>query len=382
MNDALRVLAISVFALTLAACGSDADDSLVSNDGNGDQVDNGDDVASGDPDGDQIGGGDTGDDAGDGDGDGDTDGDGDSSDNGDNADSGNGSGEDPIAIANSAYAFAQSRSDLSTLVAAIDAADQKNTLSSAGAYTLLAPDNAAFDRLFAELGITREQLFANQELVSKVLRYHMIGSNLKAADLPLSRPLTTYEGSVIKVEQNSVQPIVFDGQGRLARVTTTDLDTANATIHVVDRVMLPADKNIVQLAVARDDLSILAEAVAAADLAETLSGNGPFTLLAPNNDAFAAALSELGLTKAQLLADQDLLRAVLSYHVIPGTFYRADVPFNQPLTTVQGQTVSINELYPPVVTDARGREANLVSIDTIVTNGVVHILDRVILPAN
>lgn len=416
MNDAMRALAIGALVFALTACGSDSDDSQVSNDGNGGQVDNG-NGGNQDPD-DQIntgddagGGGDggSGDDGQDGSaGDGPTDdgstddgssgdgstGDGSTGENPGGGDDGtatdpgagddgtdNGGSDGSAGIANSAFAYAQSRSDLSTFVSALEAADQKNTLSNAGAYTILAPDNIAFDRLFAELNVTPEQLFSNRELLSKVVRYHMIGSNLKAADLPLSRPLTTYEGSVIKVEQNAIQPIIFDGRGRLARVTTTDLDTANATIHVIDRVMLPAQENVVELARARDDLSLFAEALSAADLAGLLSGEGPFTVLAPDNDAIVAALSELGLTKDQLLSNDALLRQVLSYHVIPGTFYRAELPFNQPLRTLEGSNVVIDDQFPPRVTDAQGRVAQLKSIDTITTNGVVHILDKVILPA-
>jgi uncharacterized surface protein with fasciclin (FAS1) repeats len=89
-------------------------------------------------------------------------------------------------------------------------------------------------------------------------------------------------------------------------------------IHVIDRVLLPADKNMVQTAQALPQFSILVEAVVAADLVGALSGNGPLTVFAPTNDAFAALLAELGVSKAQLLADTALLTKVLTYHVVPG----------------------------------------------------------------
>ena len=87
----------------------------------------------------------------------------------------------------------------------------------------------------------------------------------------------------------------------------------------------PHPGNIVQIAQADARFSILAEAVVAADLATTLAGPGPFTVFAPTNDAFAALLTELGLTKAQLLADKPLLTAVLQYHVLSGTVRKAAV---------------------------------------------------------
>jgi uncharacterized surface protein with fasciclin (FAS1) repeats len=137
--------------------------------------------------------------------------------------------------------------------------------------------------------------------------------------------------------------------------------------------------NVVQAAQATPDLSILVEAVVAADLASTLSGPGPFTVFAPTNAAFAALLTELGVSKADLLADPALLTKVLTYHVLAGRVLKADVvPGTQP-ATVQGETFSIDASL--VVTDKRMRTAHIVATDVLTSNGVIHVLDRVILPA-
>jgi uncharacterized surface protein with fasciclin (FAS1) repeats len=137
-------------------------------------------------------------------------------------------------------------------------------------------------------------------------------------------------------------------------------------------------RNVVQQAQADPRLSILVEAVTAADLGATLSGTGPFTVFAPTNDAFAALLQELGVTKDQLLANKPLLTAVLTYHVVPGRVTQAQIPLNTPVTTVQGQTLTVNASY--VITDQRSRTARIVQADIAATNGVVHVIDRVILP--
>lgn len=138
------------------------------------------------------------------------------------------------------------------------------------------------------------------------------------------------------------------------------------------------ERNLVQTAQADARFSILVEAVVAADLTGTLSGTGPFTLFAPTNDAFAALLAETGLTKEQLLANKALLTQVLTYHVVAGRVLRADVPVGTPITTVQGQTFTIDANL--VITDQRGRTARIVQTDLQASNGVVHVIDRVILP--
>ena len=112
----------------------------------------------------------------------------------------------------------------------------------------------------------------------------------------------------------------------LPTVKVTDLRVKNGVIHSLDKVLLPANKNIVQTAQSLPQFSILVEAVVAANLQGALSGTGPLTVFAPTNDAFAALLTELNLTKAQLLANTALLTQVLTYHVVPGRVLKADVP--------------------------------------------------------
>lgn len=137
--------------------------------------------------------------------------------------------------------------------------------------------------------------------------------------------------------------------------------------------------NLVQLAQSDARFSILVEAVVAADLDETLSGPGPFTVFAPTNDAFAALLAELGLTKQQLLANKPLLTAVLTYHVVAGEVLRAQVPVGVPIATVQGDTFTVDGTL--AITDQRGRRARIVQTDLRAGNGVIHAIDRVLLPS-
>ena len=145
-----------------------------------------------------------------------------------------------------------------------------------------------------------------------------------------------------------------------------------------DKVLLPADKDIVATASALPDFSILVEAVVAAGLASTLQGAGPFTVFAPTNAAFAALLTELGVTKDALLANKTLLTQVLTYHVVPARVLKAEVPVNTAFTTVQGLTFTINSSL--VITDQNMRTSNIVTADVFTSNGVIHVVDKVILP--
>jgi uncharacterized surface protein with fasciclin (FAS1) repeats len=275
--------------------------------------------------------------------------------------------------------LAQGDAELSTLVEAVVAADLAATLSGPGPYTVFAPTNAAFAALLGELGVTKDQLLANRPLLTAVLQYHVLPVNMPKASVPLGKAIAPLQGGIFKIDQQGSDVVITDGRNRTSRITATDVTGSNGVVHIVDRVLLPADKNVVETAQGIADFSILVEAVVAAGLADTLSGAGPFTVFAPTNAAFAALLGELGVTKDQLLADSALLTRVLTYHVIPGRALRAEiVPGAQP-ATVQGQTFSIDAGM--MVSDQRGRTANVTATDVLASNGVIHVIDKVILPS-
>lgn len=274
---------------------------------------------------------------------------------------------------------AQSRPEFSTLVEAVVAANLAGTLSGTGPFTVFAPTNEAFAALLAELGVTKAQLLADTALLTTVLTYHVLPGRAPASAVAgqLGQPLTTVQGGVFKIESSGGLKIT-DGRNRVATITATDVDASNGVIHVVDRVLLPANRTIVQTAQATPSLSLLVEAVVAAGLVETLSAPGPFTVFAPTDTAFAALLAELGMTKEQVFADKALLTSVLTYHVLPARVLKAQVPLNAPITTVQGGTFTIGSDL--AITDGRGRKAAITATDIFTSNGVVHLIDKVILP--
>ena len=271
---------------------------------------------------------------------------------------------------------AQNNPELSILVEAVVAAGLVPTLST-GTLTVFAPTNAAFAALLGELGITKDALLANKPLLTAVLTYHVLGSKVARADVPLGKAITPVSGGFFKIESSNGLKIT-DGRNRVTNITATDIYATNGVVHLVDRVLLPADKDIVATASALPDFSILVEAVVAAGLVGTLQGPGPFTVFAPTNAAFASLLAELGVTKQALLADKALLTSVLTYHVVPARVLKAEVPVNTAITTVQGQSFTVNASL--VITDQKQRKSNIVATDVFTSNGVIHAVDTVILP--
>lgn len=268
----------------------------------------------------------------------------------------------------------------SVLVEAVQAAGLQTTLDGEGPLTLFAPTDAAFASLLTELSLTKQQLLADTALLTSVLRYHVLPTQVNKAALPLGQAITTVEGSVFKIESGAGGALTIqDGRNRVAAITATDLSARNGVVHVIDKVILPANRNIVQTAQALPEFSILVEALVAADLAGTLSGPGPFTVFAPTDAAFTDLLASLGLTKAQLLADTVLLTSVLKYHVVSGRVLKADVPVSTPIQTLEpGKTFSVNGTL--VITDAQGNTAQIVTTDVFASNGVIHVIDKVIRP--
>ena len=268
-------------------------------------------------------------------------------------------------------------SEYSLLVEAVQAAGLVDTLKGRGPFTVFAPTNTAFVNLLGELKTTKDALFADKPLLTAVLTYHVLAARVPAADIPFGRAITTVETGIFKID-NVGGPVITDERNRTANITVTNLYASNGVIHGIDKVILPGDKDIVATAQSIPDFSILVEAVVAADLVSTLQGAGPFTVFAPTNAAFAAALSELDVRKDDLFANTELLTQILTYHVVPARVLKAEVPLNTNITTVEGTAFQVNSSLQ--IVDVANRLPNIVTTDVLTSNGVIHVIDRVILP--
>ena len=264
-----------------------------------------------------------------------------------------------------------------TLATALTAAGLVDTLKGKGPFTVFAPTDEAFAKLPAG---TLEALLKDIPQLKNILLYHVVSGKVMAADvvkLDGKMADTALEGDQIKIT-------VKDGKVYLndkVQVIITDVETSNGVIHVVDAVLLPPAKllDIVDTAVADGRFTTLVAAVQAAGLVDTLKGEGPFTLFAPTDEAFAKLPAG---TVEDLLKPENLetLTNILLYHVVPGKVMAAEVvkldgkmvdtalEGKQIKITVKDGKVYLNDTVQVIITD----------IET--SNGVIHVIDAVLLP--
>jgi transforming growth factor-beta-induced protein len=260
-------------------------------------------------------------------------------------------------------AAAQASPNLSTLVSALTAADLVGTLSGPGPFTVFAPVNSAFDAVPTDV-LQRLLATGNVQILSKVLRYHVVPGRILAADLREGQEVTTVEGTTLR--------ITLAGGARVnnARITTTDIQTGNGVVHLIDAVMTES-LDIVDVATIRG-FSSLVSAVANAGLVDAVRGNGAgqgITVFAPTNAAFTA----LGTLPAN-----PALAEVLTYHVVAGRALAASLSDNQQLTTLQGGTVRFRT--NPTRLQGIANTVNITATDIVAKNGVIHVIDAVLLP--
>lgn len=292
---------------------------------------------------------------------------------------------------------------LSSLEAAVIKAGLVDTLKSEGPFTVFAPTDDAFMGLLMALGSDYSSLedFDTDEeiaLLRDILLYHVVPAQVLEADLAAGTVGTALAENSIEVIAEAETFVIGDASEVNANIALTDVIATNGVAHVIDKVLLPQSaidfvatlemKNIVELAIATDDLSLLVDALASANagLVETLSGEGPFTVFAPTNDAFVALLDVLGedynsLADFDTQEELDLLVEILTYHVIAGTeAFSTDLSDGQQIGTVNGANVTVSLDGGVFIGDASESTAQVIIPDVDASNGVVHVINKVLLP--
>jgi len=256
-----------------------------------------------------------------------------------------------------------------TLAKALGAADLVSALKGPGPFTVFAPTDAAFAKLPAA---TLADLLKpeNKAKLAAILTYHVVSGKVMAADVVKIKGATTLNGQRVDVKVDG-STVNIDG----AKVVTPDIACTNGVIHVIDSVILPASDAIPAVADKAGKFKTLLAAVKAAGLVETLSGPGPFTVFAPTDEAFAkipaAALADL--LKPENKAK---LAGILTYHVVPGRVYSEAAVAAKSAKTVQGGAVAIKATDKGAFVD----DAKIIATDVDASNGVIHIIDSVMMP--
>ena len=278
----------------------------------------------------------------------------------------------PAQVSNTVVDVIVNSEDHTLLEAAVGAAGLVDALSGEGPFTVFAPTDDAIVALTEALEITADDLLALPNL-GDILQYHVVGATAYSTDLSDGQVIETLVGEDVTVSITVDGVFINDAQ-----VTVADIAADNGVVHVIDAVLLPPapqTNTVVDVIVNSEDHTLLEAAVGAAGLVDALSGEGPFTVFAPTDDAFTALTEALEVTVDELLA-YPLLAAVLQYHVVGAEAYSTDLSDGQEIETLLGENVT-------VTINAEGvfiNQAQVIVADIAADNGVVHVIDAVLMP--
>ena len=237
--------------------------------------------------------------------------------------------------------------------------------------TAFAPTDAAFAALGLNPGNVR-----NVPNLREILLYHVVEGRVLSTDL-VDGFVPTVNGAAVEI--NTSGPTVNE-----ANIILANIRARNGVIHGIDQVLLPPTENIVEIALGNDDFSILVDAVVAAGFVDLLATTNNLTVFAPTNDAFVALLEELNFDSLEDLIDEEDgigiagLQGVLAYHVFAGRVFSSDLS-NTTITMFSGDEVTIDVSGPSLI-DVNERISGVIATDIQATNGVIHVIDKVILP--
>lgn len=259
-----------------------------------------------------------------------------------------------------------------TLAAALGAADLADALQSKGPFTVFAPTDEAFAKL--PKGTVEDLLKPeNKAKLQAILKYHVV-----AGDIPLSKALSAKSAETL--QGDSVDIRFKNGKVMInqASLQTADVKTSNGVIHIIDQVLLPpAPKNdIAGVAKKAGQFETLLAAAEAAGITDALTGAKPLTVLAPTDEAFAALPK--GTVETLLKPENmDKLKAILLYHVVPGSVSAGDALNAKAAKTLGGQKVNFAIKNGKFLVN----ESNILITDIKADNGVIHVIDQVLIPS-
>jgi transforming growth factor-beta-induced protein len=260
--------------------------------------------------------------------------------------------------------------NFSILIEAAQKAGLANFLGTESNLTVFAPTDDAFDALLSDLGLSSLDDIPVADLTS-ILTYHVVGGKVMSSDLS-----TGYVSTLSSYDDNGITMYVEVESGVMINnsvsVTTADIEASNGVIHVVDKVILPP--TVVNIALANDNFTSLVQAVVKAGLVDALSSEGPFTVFAPTNDAFETLFAQLGVSGIEdLTAEQ--LTPILTYHVVPGNVTTNELSSGEVGTLNGNQMLSVD-----LSSGVKINESSVVAADIQGANGVVHVIDKVLIP--
>jgi transforming growth factor-beta-induced protein len=259
--------------------------------------------------------------------------------------------------------------NFSILIEAAQKAGLAEFLSTENNLTVFAPTDAAFAALLSDLGLSSFDDVPVADL-TQILTYHVVGAKVMSTDLSTGYvpTLASFDSSPVSMYVTVGNTVSINGS---VSVTTADVEAENGVIHVVDKVILPP--TVVNIALANENFTTLVQAVVKAGLVDALSADGPFTVFAPTNAAFAALFAQLGISGIDDLTAEQLI-PILTYHVVPGNVVSTELSSGE-VGTLNGQNLSVD-----LSAGVKINESEVIAADIQGSNGVVHVIDQVLLP--
>ena len=251
-----------------------------------------------------------------------------------------------------------------TLATALTAAGMVETLKGDGPFTVFAPTDEAFAKLPPG---AIDSLLKDPAKLRAVLKYHVVAGSVSSDQVKKLKTAKTVLGQEVNVAH------FFDVRINDAKVVKADVRASNGVIHVIDSVLMPKD-DVLDVAAAAGSFKTLLAAVDAAGLADALRSEGPYTVFAPTDEAFAKLPAG---TVESLLKDPARLRSILKFHVVAANLSANQIARMDSAKTLNGQNVSLRTASP-----TRVNNATIVKKDIHSANGVIHVIDAVLMPAD
>jgi uncharacterized surface protein with fasciclin (FAS1) repeats len=280
---------------------------------------------------------------------------------------------------------AEAKPECSIFVEAVKACGLASTLDDSGTVTAFAFTNDGFNATLAELNVSKDQLFADKTTLTAIVKCHIMSKAQFTEAIVEGHTLDTIGGGFFKIDKENNVFTATDGRNRQCKLISTDVVALNGVLHTVDKTMLPANMDIIVTCQEKPEIKpqcdIAVKCIEACGLTDSLKQPGTdMTFICPTDAAFQAVFIELNITIDILLADIPRCKKIMQCHQIPKRKCKKEFEVDQPVTTVQGTTIKVNSSYQ--IVDVRGRICNLTTPDVLNTNGVLHVCDKVILPAD
>ena len=269
----------------------------------------------------------------------------------------------PITAA-SVYDIARTNGDFQTLTLALELTGLDEVLSADGDFTVFAPNDAAFAKLPAG---TLDALTQDTDALAEILLYHVVAGRLLAADVLVADSFKTVDGRSVMVNTEN------GAQINSSNIIATDISGSNGVIHVIDTVLIPSERNLIERLEKEGNFTTLLAALKATELDKVVAQADGFTIFAPNDDAFAKLPAG---TVQELLNDLPTLSNILLYHVVA-----AEVPASVAVTLTEATMANSQEVSVELADDGLFVNDSLViQTDLNAGNGVIHVIDAVLIP--